>query len=78
MAQHSFPDINVWFALAVAGHPHHGPAIAWWEEELSLAGVSRLTQLGLLRLLATASEGCFPCWEHILICVHCADRFAFS
>jgi hypothetical protein len=25
----SFPDVNVWFALAVAYHPHHLPALAW-------------------------------------------------
>jgi uncharacterized protein len=51
----SFPDVNVWFALAVADHPHHRPALAWWNEESSLAGFSRLTQLGLLRLLTTAA-----------------------
>jgi hypothetical protein len=55
MTKRSFPDVNVWFALAVADHPHHAPAIAWWNEESSLAGFSRLTQLGLLRLLTTAS-----------------------
>jgi toxin-antitoxin system PIN domain toxin len=55
MTKRSFPDVNVWFALAVADHPHHGPALAWWNEESSLAGFSRLTQLGLLRLLTTAS-----------------------
>jgi toxin-antitoxin system PIN domain toxin len=51
----SFPDVNVWFALAVGDHPHHRPARAWWNEESSLAGFCRLTQLGLLRLLTTAS-----------------------
>jgi len=55
MTKRSFPDVNVWFALAVADHPHHRPALAWWNEELALAGFSRLTQLGLLRLLTTAS-----------------------
>jgi toxin-antitoxin system PIN domain toxin len=50
----SFPDVNVWFALAVADHPHHRRALAWWNEE-SLAGFSNLTRLGLLRLLTTAS-----------------------
>jgi toxin-antitoxin system PIN domain toxin len=50
----SFPDVNVWFALAVADHPHHQPALTWWNEESSVAGFSRLTQLGLLRLLTTA------------------------
>ena len=55
MMKRSFPDVNVWFALAVADHPHHRPALAWWNQESSLAGFSRLTQLGLLRLLTTAS-----------------------
>ena len=49
-----FPDINVWFALAVADHPHHHAALEWWNAESALAGFSRLTQLGLLRLLTTA------------------------
>ena len=55
MTKRSFPDVNVWFALAVADHPQHPPALAWWNEESSLAGFSRLTQLGLLRLLTTAA-----------------------
>jgi toxin-antitoxin system PIN domain toxin len=55
MTKRSFPDVNVWFALAVADHPQHRPALAWWNEESSLVGFSRLTQLGLLRLLTTAS-----------------------
>jgi toxin-antitoxin system PIN domain toxin len=55
MTKRSFPDVNVWFALAVADHPHHEPALVWWNEESSLAGFSRLTQLGLLRLLTTVS-----------------------
>ena len=55
MTKRSFPDVNVWFALAAADHPHHRRALAWWQEEESLAGFSRLTQLGLLRLLTTAA-----------------------
>jgi hypothetical protein len=55
MTKRSFPDVNVWFALAVADHPHHRPALAWWSGESSLAGFCHLTQLGLLRLLTTAS-----------------------
>jgi toxin-antitoxin system PIN domain toxin len=55
MTKRCFPDVNVWFALAVADHPHHAPAMDWWNEEGSLAGFCRLTQLGLLRLLTTAS-----------------------
>jgi len=45
----------VWFARAVADHPHHRPALHWWNQESSLAGFSRLTQLGLLRLLTSAA-----------------------
>jgi uncharacterized protein len=55
MTKRSFPDVNVWLALAVADHPQHGSALAWWNEESSFAGFSRVTQLGLLRLLTTAS-----------------------
>lgn len=55
MTKRSFPDVNVWFALAVADHPHHRSAVAWWNEESSLTGFCRLTQVGLLRLLTTAS-----------------------
>ena len=54
MMKRCFPDVNVWFALAVADHPHHRLALAWWNQESSLAGFSRLTQLGLLRLLTMA------------------------
>lgn len=51
-----FPDLNVWVALAWAGHVHHTRARAW----LQTVGDSpiyfcRLTQLGLLRLLTTTA-----------------------
>jgi uncharacterized protein len=55
MTKRCFPDVNVWFALAVGEHPQHEAAAAWWNQESSMAGFSRLTQLGLLRLLTTAS-----------------------
>ncbi len=55
MTKHSFPDVNVWFALAVADHPHHRCALSWWDRETAIVGFSRLTQLGLLRLLTTAA-----------------------
>jgi predicted nucleic acid-binding protein len=55
MTKRSFPDVNVWFALAIADHHHHRAALAWWSEETSLAGFSRVTQIGLLGLLTTAS-----------------------
>lgn len=49
-----FPDVNVWFALAVEDYPYHHPALAWWDEERAPVGFCRLTQIGLLRLLTTA------------------------
>jgi uncharacterized protein len=55
MTKRCFPDVNLWFALAVADHPHHRPALQWWEAEDSVVGFSRLTQIGFLRLLTTAS-----------------------
>jgi toxin-antitoxin system PIN domain toxin len=61
MTKRCFPDVNVWFSLAVADHPHHSTAAAWWREESSLTGFCRLTQLGLVRLLTTeAAMGGFP------------------
>jgi uncharacterized protein len=47
-------DINVWLALAWAGHRHSAPAWTWFRS-LSDGEVlfCRLTQLGLLRLLTT-------------------------
>jgi uncharacterized protein len=55
MMKRCFPDINVWFALAVGDHTHHRAAVAWWEGNSALAGFCRITQLGLMRLLTTAS-----------------------
>lgn len=55
MTKRSFPDINVWFATAVADPVHHPAAAAWWNETGSLVGFSRITQLGLLRLLTTSA-----------------------
>lgn len=55
----TFPDVNVWLAVLTADHAHRAAAKRWWEEDTSptLAFV-RLTQLGLLRLLTTASVMC--------------------
>ncbi|HEX4589532.1 MAG TPA: TA system VapC family ribonuclease toxin [Gemmataceae bacterium] len=48
------PDVNVWLALAYAGHQHHPSATAWF------AGINgndcafcRLTQQAFLRLVTT-------------------------
>jgi hypothetical protein len=48
-----FPDVNVWVALTYEGHTHHSNAAEWFATlppDATLA-FSRLTQLGLLRLL---------------------------
>jgi toxin-antitoxin system PIN domain toxin len=45
-------DVNVWIALAVAGHMHHAIALAWFEEQQNSEILfCRITQMGLLRLL---------------------------
>ena len=52
----SFPDINVWLALAVKEHVFHPQARAWWEHDDSEAiGFCRFSQIGLLRCLTTAA-----------------------
>jgi uncharacterized protein len=50
-----FPDVNVWLALVVAGHEHHGSALRWYESTSPHTHLffCRITQLGLLRLLTT-------------------------
>ncbi|MEO7412193.1 MAG: TA system VapC family ribonuclease toxin [Opitutaceae bacterium] len=50
------PDVNVWLALAVAGHVHHAAAQAW----VGARGAGplvfcRVTQMALLRHLTTAA-----------------------
>jgi len=55
MTKRSFPDVDVWFALAADDHPHHASALAWWNDNTTLTGFCHLTQLGLLRLLTTTS-----------------------
>ena len=51
----SFPDINVWLALAAPEHVHAAIARRWWEQETGIIAFSRLTQLGFLRLMTTAA-----------------------
>lgn len=46
------PDLNVWLALVVDGHPHHARARRWLEESGDARLVfCRVTEMGLLRLL---------------------------
>lgn len=51
----SFPDINVWLALAASEHVQAPLARRWWQQEAGAIAFSRLTQLGFLRLTTTAA-----------------------
>ncbi|HUA93232.1 MAG TPA: TA system VapC family ribonuclease toxin [Terracidiphilus sp.] len=51
----SFPDMNVWLALAAPEHVHAPLARRWWEQEPGAIAFSRLTQLGFLRLTTAAA-----------------------
>jgi hypothetical protein len=52
----SFPDVNIWVALAVMEHTHHEPAVRWWSaEKAQTIAFSRFTQIGMLRLLTSAT-----------------------
>ena len=51
----SFPDMNVWLALAAPEHIHAPLARHWWDRKTGAIGFSRLTQLGFLRLTTTAA-----------------------
>jgi len=45
-------DINVWLALADENHAHHQPARGYWDREAARQlAFTRVTMLGLLRLL---------------------------
>jgi toxin-antitoxin system PIN domain toxin len=52
-----FLDVNVWIALSVSGHPHNEDALNWLERlpDDSTLIFSRVTQLGLLRLLTNTA-----------------------
>jgi hypothetical protein len=55
MTSLSFPDVNVWLALAATEHVHHRPARRWWEREIGRIAFARITQLSFLRLMTTAA-----------------------
>jgi len=55
MTSLSFPDINVWVALSAMEHEHRQIARRWWATCDGPIAFSRLSQLGLLRLLTTAA-----------------------
>ena len=51
-------DVNVWVALALAGHVHNAIAQQWFEEaETERILFCRTTQKGLLRLLTNSRHG---------------------
>ena len=49
----SFPDMNVWLAMATPEHVHADLARRWWNEEKGTIAFCRFTQMGFLRLLTT-------------------------
>ncbi|MBZ5724910.1 MAG: PIN domain-containing protein [Acidobacteriia bacterium] len=51
----SFPDVNVWLALAAPEHVHAALARRWWERETGRIAFSRISQVGFLRLMTTAA-----------------------
>jgi uncharacterized protein len=51
----SFPDVNVWMALALEHHVHRRAAKRWWETNQGPIAFTRFTQIGLLRLLTTSA-----------------------
>jgi toxin-antitoxin system PIN domain toxin len=55
MGSLSFPDMNVWLALASTEHVHSALARSWWKGEDGAIAFCRLTQLGFLRLMTTAA-----------------------
>jgi toxin-antitoxin system PIN domain toxin len=55
MTSLSFPDVNVWLALASHEHVHSVIARSWWNSQESSIAFCRVSQLGLLRLLTTAT-----------------------
>ncbi len=50
-------DVNVWLAIALSGHVHHGEASAWLDDVKEPHGIMfcRVTQQALLRLLTNAT-----------------------
>jgi hypothetical protein len=55
MSSLSFPDVNVWLALASSEHVHAAAARRWWDNETNRIVFSRFTQLGFLQLMTTVA-----------------------
>jgi toxin-antitoxin system PIN domain toxin len=51
----SFPDVNVWLALAASEHVHRLVASEWWEQETGAICFTRFSQLSFLRLTTTVA-----------------------
>jgi uncharacterized protein len=54
MSSLSFPDINVWLAIATPEHVHSPVARGWRNKETEAIAFYRLSKLGFLRLMTTA------------------------
>ena len=56
-------DVNIWIALIVRHHEHQAIAMAWFDRlSMSEAGLCRIVQLAVIRLLANRSV----MGEHVL------------
>jgi uncharacterized protein len=55
MTSLSFPDVNVWLALASHDHVHSADARLWWRRHTGAIAMTRSTQHGFLRLITTSS-----------------------
>ena len=55
MSSLSFPDLNVWLALAATEHVHHALAVTWWNKQEGPIAFCRFSQMGFLRLVTTAA-----------------------
>jgi uncharacterized protein len=55
MTSLSFPDLNIWLALATHDHIHSALVRRWWQECLGSIAMTRSTQHGFLRLVTTAA-----------------------
>jgi toxin-antitoxin system PIN domain toxin len=51
----SFPDINLWIALAFSEHVHSEVAHRWWRVCGGKIAFCRISQLGFLRLCTTSA-----------------------
>ncbi|HWD39286.1 MAG TPA: TA system VapC family ribonuclease toxin [Fimbriimonas sp.] len=51
------PDINVWIALTLQGHPHHESAKRYWADEASAKlAFNSHTMFGLVRILSNVRQ----------------------